>query len=269
MVPHFENTAKNLTTRGISYFHIIVPDKITVYADRYGSELPYYDRRPSFILPSALMNISSIDLYIDLEYPLLLQRDSNLLYWKTDTHWTYFGAVIAAQEICRALNSITPNFSKGVFQEYIAFLDLGSKIEPPVSEAFACFEFSNPAKLIFENCLVAQSAAENHKNRKGLLYGSHVVYRNENAPNSQKVALFGNSYCEVGQSLLTGLLAQTFLEVHFLWSNSIDYGYIEEIKPDIVLSELAERFVKRIPDDERDLRSFAVTRHAAFMAKTR
>jgi len=258
---------QNLTTRGISYFHMIAPDKITVYADRYGCYLPYYNLRPSLILPSALADIGFFELYIDLSCPLMLQRDSSLLYWKTDTHWTYFGAVIAAQEICRALNVIVPDFSKGVFHENTATLDLGSKIEPPISEAVNCFEFSNPAKLIFENCLVAQSAAESPKYRAGLLHGSHVVYRNENAPNSQKVALFGDSYCEVGQSLLTGLLAQTFREVHFFWSNSIDYGYIAEIKPDIVLSELAERFVKRIPDDERDLRSFAVTRHAAFTAK--
>ena len=93
------------------------------------------------------------------------------------------------------------------------------------------------------------------------------MYRNENAPNSQKVALFGDSYCGVDQSLLTGLVAQTFREVHFFWSNSIDYGYITETKPDIVLSELAERFVKRVPDDKRDLRPFAVTRHAAFRLK--
>lgn len=93
------------------------------------------------------------------------------------------------------------------------------------------------------------------------------MYRNENAPNSQKVALFGDSYCGVDQSLLTGLVEQTFREVHFFWSNSINYAYIAESKPDIVLSELAERFVKRVPDDERDLRSFAVTRHAAFTAK--
>jgi hypothetical protein len=63
------------------------------------------------------------------------------------------------------------------------------------------------------------------------------------------------------------LVAQTFREVHFFWSNSIDYDYITETKPDIVLSELAERFVKRVPDDKRDLRPFAVTRHAAFTAK--
>src|SRR3984893_16906071 len=63
------------------------------------------------------------------------------------------------------------------------------------------------------------------------------------------------------------LVAQTFREVHFFWSNSIDYGYITETKPDIVLSELAERFVKRVPDDKRDLRSFALARTAAFTAR--
>jgi hypothetical protein len=160
---------QNVTTHGISYFHMIAPDKITVYADRYGSYLPHYDCRPSLVLPSALTNIGFGDLYIDLSYPLTLQRDNNLLYWKTDTHWTYFGAVIAAQEICRALNVIAPDFSKGVFHENIATLDLGSKIEPPITEAFNCFEFSNPAKLIFENRLVAQSATESPKYRAGLL----------------------------------------------------------------------------------------------------
>jgi SGNH hydrolase-like domain, acetyltransferase AlgX len=44
---------QNLTTHGITYFHMIVPDKITVYADRYGSCLPHYDCRPSLVLPSA------------------------------------------------------------------------------------------------------------------------------------------------------------------------------------------------------------------------
>jgi alginate O-acetyltransferase complex protein AlgJ len=258
---------QNLTAHGISYFHMIAPDKITVYADKYGSKLPHYDSRPSLVLPSALTNIGFDDLYIDLSCPLMLKRDSRPLYWKTDTHWTYFGAAIAVQEICRALNLLAPDFSNGVFREYTATLDLGSVIEPPISEAFKVFEFSNPAKLIFANPLVAQSFAESPKYPAGLLHGCHVVYRNEYAPNSQKVALFGDSYCGVDQSLLTGLVAQTFREVHFFWSNSIDYGYIAEIKPDIVLSELAERFVKRVPDDERDLRSFAVTQHAAFTAK--
>ena len=171
---------------------MIAPDKITIYADKYGSCLPHYDSRPSLILSSALKNIG------------------------------------------RVLNVKVPDFSKGVFQEYTATLDRGSIIEPPISEPFKVFEFSNPAKLIFANPLVAQSFAESSKYRAGLLHGCHVVYRNNNAKNSQKMALFGDSYCGVDQSLLTGLVAQTLREVRFFWSNSIDYGYTAETKPDIV-----------------------------------
>jgi hypothetical protein len=119
--------------------------------------------------------------------------------------------------------------------------------------------------MIYANSLVNQANVPG-QSRSGLLHGSHVVYRNGTAPNDLTLALFGDSYCEVGPWLLTGMLAQVFREVHFMWSNSIDFGYIEKIKPDIVLSEIAERFVKRFPDDERDLRSFALKRYAEFLA---
>lgn len=64
----------------------------------------------------------------------MLKRDSSPLYWNKDTHWTYFGALIAVQEICRVLNVKLPDFSKEVFQEYTATLDLGSIIEPSLSK---------------------------------------------------------------------------------------------------------------------------------------
>jgi hypothetical protein len=69
---------QNLKTNGISYFHMIAPDKITVYADKYGTCLPHYDSRPSLVLSSALNKIGFGDLYIDSR-PLMLNRDSSPL----------------------------------------------------------------------------------------------------------------------------------------------------------------------------------------------
>ena len=40
---------------------------------------------------------------------------------------------------------------------------------------------------------------------------------------------------------LTPLLADTFREVHVLWSTSIDWGYIARVKPDFVVAEIADR----------------------------
>jgi hypothetical protein len=45
--------------------------------------------------------------------------------------------------------------------------------------------------------------------------------------------------------------------VHFIWSTSLDWPYIERVRPDIVLTEVAERFMAQLPDD-----TFSVERYA-------
>ena len=53
--------------------------------------------------------------------------------------------------------------------------------------------------------------------------------------------------------------------MHFFWSTSVDFRYVEEVKPDFVVTEIAERFVKVLPDDQLDLREFARQRYASLV----
>ncbi len=257
---------QRLKQQGIAYFHVIAPDKITVYSDKFGRFLPHFNSRPSLTLPNALSGLGLRGIYIDVAPDLIKERDNDLLYFKTDTHWTFAGALVAARRICRAMQLKCPDFAHRHLQTCRAALDLGEKLDPPVEENVAIFEFLAPAEIAYSNCLVNLSSSFG-QHRSGLLRGSHVIYRNARAPNDLTLALFGDSFCETSQQLLTGMLAQVFREVHFMWSNSIDFGYVAEIRPDIVLSEIAERFVKTFPNDECDLRSFALRRHAEFLAK--
>ncbi|MEE7442439.1 hypothetical protein [Methylobacterium oryzae] len=48
--------------------------------------------------------------------------------------------------------------------------------------------------------------------------------------------------------MLTILFAQTFREVHVVWPTSIDDGLIDRVKPDIVLTEMAERLLHQAVD---------------------
>ena len=41
--------------------------------------------------------------------------------------------------------------------------------------------------------------------------------------------------------------ADRFREVHFLWSTGIDWHYLEGVRPDFVLAEIAERFLIDLP----------------------
>jgi hypothetical protein len=84
--------------------------------------------------------------------------------------------------------------------------------------------------------------------------GAHCVYRNDNpAADPRRLVLFGDSCAHFAPFLLTGLIAESFREVHFVWSSSLDWDYIAAVKPDVLLFELAERFLARLPVDDYDV----------------
>ena len=69
--------------------------------------------------------------------------------------------------------------------------------------------------------------------------GSHVT----------TVLLFGDSFSEFRPHLLTAMLAETYRDLHFVWSASLDFDLIGHIRPQIVISEIAERLMATLPDD--------------------
>ena len=50
------------------------------------------------------------------------------------------------------------------------------------------------------------------------------------------------------------MFAETYAEVQFIWNANMDIDLVKSVKPDIVISELAERFMpKTIPTDSFSL----------------
>ena len=66
--------------------------------------------------------------------------------------------------------------------------------------------------------------------------------------------LFGDSYSSNNPHFLTGLLAETVSEVDFVWSTRIDWRHVAAVRPDILIYEIAERFMATPPRDDIDLR---------------
>jgi hypothetical protein len=243
---------------GARYFHFIVPDKLTVYRDNYIGPLSYYDNRPSRTIPLALDRRGVSYVYIDVTSRLIAERDSRLLFYKTDTHWTPFGAFIACRQLGEALGVEEFDLSDLVCGEYVATFDLGGKLDPQVQETGFYFEVPSPGTLIFANELATYFDDQGmHHNQRGRQY----IYRNERLAGGKRLVIFGDSFCATSSFLQ--ILSRAFYEVHFFWSTSVDFRYIEEVKPDFVVTEIAERFVKMLPDDQLDLREFARQRYAS------
>lgn len=259
--------AKALNAR---YHHMIVPDKLTVHAAAYCGELPFREEAPSRALPRRLAAHADADvrtLLINV-LPLFEQRAQKgaELYWKTDSHWTFQGAFSAYQVYCHAVGAASNNemldAPEGTAE---LLLDLGRKLDPPIRETYVTKRFLKNARRIFANPIVQFKESTGRINEGGLHLGSHVAFVND-APHTDPrcILVFGDSYSEFRTHQLTGILAETFAETHFIWSPSIDWDYAQSIRPNLILTEMAERFMNVVPVDDLDIQSYAAARLAAF-----
>lgn len=255
---------------GAQFLHVIVPDKISVYPEFYLDPLPCAEDAPCRALRRALakepdgdrLSASYVDLLAEFE---ARKREGPPLYFKTDAHWTFAGAYAGYAAICRALNA--PENTEILAGRVIGsdlLLDLGGKLTPPVKERYETHLFAKNAQRKLVNDLVAYKEETNQINVAGLHVGSQVVFENAAAADPRRVVLFGDSYSEYRTHMLTGMIAETFAETHFVWSTNVDWTYISNVRPDIVITEMAERFVAVVPRDDLELDRFVAMRLESF-----
>lgn len=243
---------------GARYIHLLAPEKLSVYPEHCSLPLDL-NLRPGQRLRS-LHELSEI--FIDPVAYFNKVKTHATLYWKTDTHWNYWGAFAAYQLLMARLGLVVENeLTNSPFSEGVLTLDLGAKVDPPNKEMARYYRPIRDAVRTFANPLVQAQEENNRFSDVEWHVGTHVIYRNDVAPKNDKtVVVFGDSFSEYRPVLLTGLLAESFRETHFLWSSSIDFEYVGKVKPDVVISESAERFMSRIPSDTFSFDKFVADR---------
>lgn len=236
---------------GIRCLHVIVPEKLSVYDNRTEG-LRYAPAKAS--TRRLARRLARNPAYLDLLAPLRAARSGPVpLYLRTDTHWTVRGCLLAYREIMRALGAIPPA-DIGARPLVVAdeVMDIGEKLRDRPRERIERFMLQRDAERVEVGPLLA--AYEGAGRDREVHVGAHVVYRNGSAgADPRRLVLFGDSCAHFDPFLLTGMLAESFSEVHFVWSASLDWSYIERVRPDILLFELAERFLARLPKDDFDV----------------
>ncbi|KIU36780.1 hypothetical protein SR39_04445 [Methylobacterium radiotolerans] len=236
---------------GIRCLHVIVPEKLSVYDDKTDG-LRYAPGKAS--TRRLARSLARDPAYLDLLAPLRAARNGPVpLYLRTDTHWTAQGCLLAYREIMRALGAIPPadiGARPGIVSDQL--MDLGEKLPDRPRERLERFMLQRDATRVETGPLLAAYEAEGRD--REVHVGAHVVYRNASATaDPRRLVLFGDSCAHFDPFLLTGLLAESFSEVHFVWSSSLDWAYIERVRADILLFELAERFLAKLPKDDFDV----------------
>jgi hypothetical protein len=193
------------------------------------------------------------------------------VYPRTDSHWNAEGAFVAFQAAMRSAEiAFDPAELRGLPVRELHYRgDLWPAERSEGSETFLRPEV--PAKIRRAYCGPVLGLKEAIKGRShaGLHHGSHCILYNQAPQIDERVVLFGSSFSESGPEggYLTFLFSLFFREVHFIWSNNLDYGYVVRQRPDRVFIEMPERFPTMCPADDFDVEAYgaAVARkwHAA------
>ena len=237
---------------GTRYLHLSSPEKLSVYDHLFFEPGPVRAVRSPTRRLGRLLRLSGAGrrLWVDALTPLRAGRDAAELYYRTDTHWTSEGTFVAYRAVCAACGAapIDDLLVTRPAHTVTRLMDLGEKLQFPVTETSTIRAIRQNAWVAEENRLYALAEA---RPDLALHTGVRVRFRNRDpAADPRSVLLFGSSYSGYGALGLTSMLAETFRRVDFVWSAEVDWALVERLRPAILLTESAERYMARLPDDE-------------------
>lgn len=225
--------------RGFTYIHLIAPDKATIYPEF----LPAGLTLPTVNLFSQYRDVlhGSLARFVDT-LPIIYDfKSSGQAYFKTDSHWTYPCAqTVLAQILSKIIDAQVPippvGSIKTQSRSVKRILELGALTTPPTSELF---EVITPEKQNSEQIYVSATAR-----------GKAQVFRNADC-SLPRCMLFRDSF----SSFFLSTLVEYFSEVVVLNTRHFWHGLIEAFEPDVVIVEVAERFLYP-PALDAQMRSF-------------
>ena len=250
-----EDRVRRAGAIGARYFHMPVPEKLTILADR--SDIPIDPNlAPGLILHRSLRDSPARDAVIDLVAAYRTDPDRQSLYLRTDSHWSLVGCHRAYLNLCARMG-VEPRVELTPADPVQVSLsgDLGTKFETPVSEILSAWTYPRTAERIHVNAYLQRILTERGPTGGGV--GTRAVFRN-NGPgiDPRRLVLCGDSFAHqtflphVGA--LTAMFAETFREVHFFWATAVDWSYAEKLRPDFIVTEIAERFMVTLPPEDFD-----------------
>ncbi len=240
---------------GAQYLHVVFPDKQSVLRERYPYPDPIclgllYRQRCQRALPHML------DLTDDL------RPHAAVAFQRTDTHLADHGLALAAARMAQALLGTDQSAS---LQSLLGKLtktrlsagDLGRRFDPPIESLERVMQVDWPV-------------AYTHNGMASGNDGLIDIHRSPGAQHRARVLLFGDSF---GRGVAR-VLSFFFAEIIVLRTRFFHEEMVRLVRPDIVLTQNAERYLNAVaPDSEAPpfldyprLRQVVCTPDAAFLA---
>ena len=235
-----------LAERDIAFLLVLVPNKHRLYAEHLPRALrPVHPRSQ---LDQLALRLEAEGLpVLDLRPVLEAASRRERVYHKTDTHWNAVGAYEAYRAILRALEGGRPSLAplEPVAVRRYERTQPGLGLPRIVGLSTAYPEHS------IELAVARPRAAPTPTRRARIeerLRRQLPFQIGTGDPGEPEALVFHDSFAEA----LVPYLAESFSRVSFVWESDLIPSVVEAARPDVVIHEIAERFLAREPRGLRE-----------------
>lgn len=238
VVSSIEDIKTRLAEQGIDLVVTVAPNKSTIYTDH----LPSYIRQ--------IRNISRLDQikaalpsdinFVDLRSVLTDSRSTLPTYQSTDSHWNTYGAYLASSKLLSAM----PHSLHLAPSELSNYQLVSSEVkgEGDLASMMAARGIFNETAISLISKKLPELKPKKYATDRDLYAVSVYTQRNKKLP---RLAVFGDSFGEYLGPFLSPHFSSSYI-ISFANNYQIDDHLIEQASPNVVIWEVAERYVDRL-----------------------
>lgn len=227
LVERLQGWHDRLGSMGVDFYLVIAPNKETI-VPQY---LPEGIRTgwSTCRIDQVMKALAETDIQaLDLRQPLLTAAEGSQVYHRTDTHWNESGALIAVNEILKMIRPDDPRIELPALDEYNAesrsFRGDLSRFIP------------EDRRFVEQAIFLTSIGGSKAKITQG---DGRWVLSNHPDPSLPKAIVFRDSFSDS----LIPFLAEHFSNGIYVHSFSVDFDLVEQEQPDIVMLEIAQRYL--------------------------
>lgn len=247
-----------LNKKGIAFAFVIAPNKMSIYPEYLPRSLNNIREMTKLEQIVTFFKENSVVKVVDLRPPLMAAKPFNQLYYKTDTHWNYYGAFVAYKSI---LKEILPDASPMALSTVSDFLEKSSRIDNDITgdliHMLRGCELRYPKFFFLENACAQEMSCDNITPASvGVMppkpwqkeAPSRYLFVKGCKHEKKRAIVFRDSFFSAVECFFSEHF-ELVVYIRKKYDQTIMEDLIEKVKPDLVIEEIVERYLGQAPTE--------------------